>query len=162
VVALREHGQRAKYRHDFEGFTARLDTVQAVVLLHKLRYLDIWNAERRALAAAYSERLGAVGDLVLPPVPAGSNPVWHLYVVRTDRPLELAEFLVERGIGTGRHYPEPPHASAAYAWLGYGRGSFPVTEAVAGQVLSLPIFPGMTVDQLETVVEAIRRYFARA
>ena len=162
VVALREHGQRAKYRHDLEGFTARLDTVQAIVLLHKLRYLDIWNGERRALAAAYSDRLAGVGDLVLPPVPAGSNPVWHLYVVRTERPLELAEFLVERGIGTGRHYPEPPHTSLAYEWLGHRRGSFPVTEAMAGELLSLPIFPGMTLDQLETVVEAIRRYFACA
>jgi dTDP-4-amino-4,6-dideoxygalactose transaminase len=162
VVALREHGQRAKYRHDLEGYTARLDTVQAIVLLHKLRYLDIWNAERRALAASYTERLAGVGDLVLPPVPAGSNPVWHLYVVRTDRPLELAEFLVERGIGTGRHYPEPPHSSRAYEWLGYGPGSFPITEEIAAEVLSLPIFPGMTVDQLETVVDAVRDYFARA
>jgi dTDP-3-amino-3,4,6-trideoxy-alpha-D-glucose transaminase len=161
VVALREHGQRAKYRHDFEGYTARLDTVQAMVLLHKLRYLDIWNAERRALAAAYSERLAGVGDLVLPPVPAGSNPVWHLYVVRTRRPLELAEFLVERTIGTGRHYPEPPHRSQAYEWLGYGAGSFPLTEEIAAEVLSLPIFPGMTGDQLEAVVNAVRDYFAR-
>jgi dTDP-4-amino-4,6-dideoxygalactose transaminase len=162
VVALREHGQRAKYRHDLEGYTARLDTVQAIVLLHKLRYLDIWNADRRALAAGYTERLAGLGDLVLPPVPSGSNPVWHLYVVRTERPLELAEFLVERGIGTGRHYPEPPHRSRAYEWLGYGPGSLPVTETIAAQVLSLPIFPGMTVEQLETVVEAVRGYFARA
>ena len=162
VVALREHGQRAKYRHDLEGYTARLDTVQAIVLLHKLRYLDIWNAERRALAAGYAERLAGVGDFVLPAVPAGSNPVWHLYVVRTDRPDELAEFLVERGIGTGRHYPEPPHRSRAYEWLGHGPGSLPVTEAIAAQVLSLPIFPGMTVEQLEAVVDAVREYFARA
>jgi dTDP-4-amino-4,6-dideoxygalactose transaminase len=162
VVALREHGQRAKYRHDLEGFTARLDTVQATVLLHKLRYLDIWNAERRALAAAYSERLSGVGGLVLPAVPSGSNPVWHLYVVRTERPVDLAEFLLERGIGTGRHYPEPPHRSRAYEWLGYGPGSFPVTEAMAAEILSLPIFPGMTIEQLEMVVDAIRDYFARA
>jgi dTDP-4-amino-4,6-dideoxygalactose transaminase len=162
VVALREHGQRAKYRHDLEGYSARLDTVQAIVLLHKLRYLDIWNAQRRTLAAAYSGRLAGVGDLVLPPVPARSNPVWHLYVVRTHRPLELAEFLVERGIGTGRHYPEPPHRSQAYERLGYRAGSFPLTEAIAAELLSLPIFPGMTVDQLETVVDAIRDYFARA
>ena len=162
VVALREHGQRAKYRHDLEGYTARLDTVQAIVLLHKLRYLDIWNAERRALAAAYTERLAGVGDLVLPAVPAGSNPVWHLYVVRTERPDELAEFLVERGIGTGRHYPEPPHRSRAYEWLGHGPGSLPITEAIAAQVLSLPIFPGMMVEQLDAVVDAVRDYFARA
>jgi dTDP-4-amino-4,6-dideoxygalactose transaminase len=161
VAALREHGQKARYRHELEGYTARLDTMQAIVLLHKLRYLDIWNAERRSLAAAYSERLAGIGDLVLPQVPAGSKPVWHLYVVRTHRPLELAQFLVERGIGTARHYPEPLHRSPAYEWLGYGPGSFPVTEAAAAEVLSLPIFPGMTIDQLDAVVDAVREYFAR-
>jgi dTDP-3-amino-3,4,6-trideoxy-alpha-D-glucose transaminase len=162
VVALREHGQRAKYRHDFEGYTARLDTMQAIVLLHKLQHLDAWNTERRALARAYSERLTGLGDLALPPVPEGSEPVWHLYVVRTSQPLALAEFLAERGIGTGRHYPEPPHLSRAYEWLGYERGTFPVTETMAGEVLSLPMFPGMTTEQLDAVAEAIGDYFARA
>jgi len=161
MVALREHGQRAKYRHDFEGYTARLDTLQAIVLSHKLRHLDDWNAERRALAAAYSERLAGVGDLSLPQVPAGSDPVWHLYVVRTEQPERLAEFLAERGIGTGRHYPEPPHLSRAYEWLGYAPGSFPVTEQMAGEILSLPIFPGMTAEDLDTATDAIRDYFAR-
>jgi dTDP-4-amino-4,6-dideoxygalactose transaminase len=162
VVALREHGQRAKYRHDFEGYTARLDTIQAIVLAHKLRHLDDWNAERRALAAAFSERLAGVGDLSLPQVPEGSDPVWHLYVVRTEQPERLAEFLAERGIGTGRHYPEPPHLSRAYEWLGYRPGSFPVAEQMAGEILSLPIFPGMTGEDVDAVADAICDYFARA
>ena len=161
VRALREHGQRAKYEHEFEGWTARLDTIQALVLLRKLTHLDGWNQERRAAADFYSERLAGIGDLKLPPVPAASRPVWHLYVVRTADPLGLGDFLRERGVGTGRHYPQPPHLSQAYTALGYVEGSFPVTEALARECLSLPIFPGITEEQLEAVVGAIRSYFER-
>ena len=159
MLALREHGQREKYRHDLEGYTARLDTIQALVLLHKLPHLERWNEERRSVAEAYESALEGVGDLVLPVVPDGSDPVWHLYVVRTGTPERLAAFLGERGIGSGRHYPEPAHLSPAYAWLGYGRGAFPVTERLAGELLSLPIFPGMSEEQLDTVVRAISQNF---
>ncbi len=161
VMALREHGQRRKYEHREPGWTARLDTVQALVLLRKLPLLDGWNEERRSVAAAYAERLSSVGDLQLPPVPDGSAPVWHLYVVRTSRRDELLEFLRRRGIGAGLHYPEPPHLSAAYAGLGYGRGSFPITEALASELVSLPIFPGMMEAQLEIVADAVSAFFAR-
>jgi dTDP-4-amino-4,6-dideoxygalactose transaminase len=159
VRALREHGQRRKYVHDLEGWTARLDTIQAIVLLRKLPQLDSWNAERREVAAAYSERLAGVGDLRLPPVPEGSEPVWHIYAVRTAEPDRLAGFLRERGVGTGRHYPDPVHLSPAYAWLGHKRGEFPVAEALAREVLSLPMFPGMTEQQIEAVVRGISDYF---
>jgi dTDP-4-amino-4,6-dideoxygalactose transaminase len=159
VRALREHGQRRKYVHDLEGWTARLDTIQAIVLLRKLPHLDSWNAERREVAAAYSERLAGVGDLRLPPVPDGSEPVWHIYAVRTAEPDRLAGFLRERGVGTGRHYPDPVHLSPAYAWLGHKRGEFPVAEALAREVLSLPMFPGMTEQQIEAVVRGISDYF---
>jgi dTDP-4-amino-4,6-dideoxygalactose transaminase len=159
VRGLREHGQRAKYRHEREGWTARLDTVQAIFLLRKLPLLDGWNDERRAAAAAYTEALEGVGDLVLPLVPAGSNPVWHLYVIRSGNREALAAFLAERGIGTGRHYPEPPHLSEAYAWLGHRRGSFPVTEALADECLSLPMFPGISEEQVQAVVAAISDFF---
>jgi dTDP-4-amino-4,6-dideoxygalactose transaminase len=161
VRALREHGQRRKYVHDLEGWTARLDTVQAIVLLRKLPLLDRWNGERRAVAAKYEERLAGVGDLRLPPVPAGSEPVWHIYAIRTADPDELAGFLRERGIGTGRHYPEPVHLSPAYAWLGHRRGDFPVAEAIASQELSLPMFPGMTEEQVDAVAVAVADYFTR-
>ncbi|HEY0416373.1 MAG TPA: DegT/DnrJ/EryC1/StrS family aminotransferase [Gaiellaceae bacterium] len=159
VRALREHGQVAKYRHDMEGWTARLDAIQAVVLERKLRELDGWNTERRAAAAFYAEALDGVGDLVLPPVPEGSGPVWHLYVVRTADPAALGAFLAGRGIATGRHYPEPPHLSPAYARLGYREGAFPVAEALSRECLSLPLFPGITDEQLELVAGAIRSYF---
>ncbi len=156
---LREHGQTRKYRHEAEGWTARLDTIQALVLLRKLPLLDGWNEERRAAAAYYSEALASVGDLRLPPVAAGSEPVWHLYVVRTASPEKLAEHLAAEGISTGRHYPEPPHLSPAYAGLGHRRGSFPVSETLAAEGLSLPIFPGIEPGQLDAVVGSVRRYF---
>ncbi len=157
--ALREHGQRRKYVHDLEGYTARLDTLQAIVLLQKLPHLDGWNEERRVVAAAYGERLDGVGDLRLPPVPAGSEPVWHVYVVRTADPEAMAGFLRERGVGTGRHYPQPVHLSPAYEWLGHKAGEFPVAEAIADECLSLPIFPAMTEAQVDAVVEAVELYF---
>ena len=160
VRMLREHGQRRKYHHDAIGWTSRLDAFQAAVLLCKLPQLDEWNEERRALARAYTERLDGVGDLQLPPVPPGSEPVWHLYVVRTADPGALATHLGSRRIGTGRHYPQAPHLSLAYAHLGHKRGAFPVTERLAEEVLSLPIFPGMSGVQLETVVDAVEAFFA--
>ena len=159
VRALREHGQTAKYVHQYEGYTARLDTLQALVLSHKLPFLDGWNAERRTAADFLSEHLRGVGDLTLPPVPEGSNPVWHLYVVRTAEPNRLADYLRTRGIGTGRHYPEPVHLTDAYAHLGYGPGDFPVAETLAREGLSLPIFPGITEAQLEAIVVSVRSFF---
>jgi dTDP-4-amino-4,6-dideoxygalactose transaminase len=160
--ALREHGQTAKYHHELEGWTARLDTIQAIALLHKLPHLDRWNDERRAAAASYRERLTDVGDLRMLAVPPGSEPVYHVFVVRTADPVALGEFLRERGIGTGRHYPEPAHLSPAYEWLGYRRGMFPVTEALADEVLSLPLFPGISEEQLEAVSAAIEDFFRRS
>jgi len=159
IRALREHGQRAKYRHDLEGYTARLDTIQAIVLSHKLPLLDGWNEDRRAQARYYSDALDGVGDLKLPRVEPDSEPVWHLYVVRTAEPPRLAEFLQERGVATGRHYPEPPHLSKAYAHLGHREGSFPVAEAMGRECLSLPVFPGLRDEQLEAVVAGVEAFF---
>jgi dTDP-4-amino-4,6-dideoxygalactose transaminase len=162
VRALREHGQREKYRHDREGYTARLDTIQAIVLSHKLPLLDGWNDDRRAQAGFYAERLADVGDLVLPPVAPESEPVWHLYPVRTQEPERLGAFLKERAIGTSRHYPEPAHLSPAYAHLGYSAGSFPAAEAIARECLSLPVFPGMREEQLDATVAAVEAFFRDA
>ena len=158
--ALRQHGQRYKYVHEREGYTARLDTLQAVVLLRKLPLLDSWNQQRRQVAAMYLEALDGVGDLRLPPIPPGSAPVFHLFVVRTGNPVALAEFLGRRGIQTGRHYPTPVHLTPAYAHLGYAGGAFPVAEALSRECLSIPIFPGIKESELAQVVEAIEEYFA--
>lgn len=157
--ALREHGQEEKYRSVVEGYTARLDTIQAIGLIAKLRYLDEWNESRRSLAALYREQLDGVGDLVLPRVAEDSQPVWHLFVIRTADPVALGGALADAGIGSGRHYPEPPHLSAAYASLGHRAGSFPVTERVSEQGLTLPLFPGLTEEQALRVCATVRRYF---
>jgi len=159
VRALREHGQRRKYDHELVGYTARLDAIQAAVLARKLPHLDGWNELRRAAARYYLEALDGIGDLRLPPTPPGSEPAWHLFVVRTADPDRLAERLSAVGIASGRHYPTPPHLAPAYASLGFRRGTFPVAEALGDEGLSLPIFPGMTEAQLASVVGAVREFF---
>jgi dTDP-4-amino-4,6-dideoxygalactose transaminase len=161
ALALREHGQRSKYEHEAEGYTARLDTIQALVLLRKLPLLARWTEERRQIAAWYLDALNGVGDLSLPPVPAGSEPVWHLFVVRTAEPHDLAAHLADRGVQTGRHYPLPVHLTDAYAYLGHTQGTFPVAEALARECLSLPIFPGMKEDERAHVVAVVKEYFDR-
>jgi dTDP-4-amino-4,6-dideoxygalactose transaminase len=158
--ALREHGQRVKYKHHAEGYTARLDTIQAIVLGRKLVELDRWTEERRAVAAFYLAELSGVGDLELPPVARHSNPVWHLFVVRTEDPEALSDHLRAAGIGSGRHYPEPVHLSGAYGSLGYSAGDFPRAERHAATALSLPIFPGMTMDQVDAVATSVRAFFS--
>jgi len=159
--ALRQHGEVEKYRSVRAGFTARLDTIQAIVLHRKLPLLPHWNEERAEVAAFYDEALEGVGDLRLPPRAPGSSPVWHLYVVRTARREALAGHLDREGISTGRHYPEPAHLSEAFRWLADGPGSFPVTEALCDELLSLPIFPGISPEQLEAVAGSIGTFFAR-
>jgi dTDP-4-amino-4,6-dideoxygalactose transaminase len=159
ALALRHHGEVERYHSVAEGYTARIDTIQAIVLLHRLPHLDGWIAERRAAARYYADALEGVGDLRLPPVAPGSDPVWHLYVVCTANPEKLGSCLRDRGIGTARHYPEPPHLSQAFSRLGYPRGAFPVAEAIADECVSLPLFPGITEEQLEAVATAVSEYF---
>src|SRR5581483_1283329 len=157
--ALRVHGETRKYHHEYVGYTARLDTIQASVLVEKLAWLDEWNRQRREAADYYTQGLADLDELGLPPVPEGSDPVWHLYVVRTARPEDLGAFLADRGIQTGRHYPEPPHLLPAYRVLGYGPGDFPVAEALAREGVSLPIYPGITESQLDWTCSSITDFF---
>ncbi len=159
--SLRDHGQGRKYDHERAGYTARLDSIHALVLLRKLPLLDGWNDARRRAAAHLRDALDGVGDLRLPNVPAGSEPVWHLFVVRTADPDALARFLLARGIETGRHYPRPVHLTRAYSHLGHGPGDFPVAEALAREALSLPLFPGITDREVDAVAAAVSDYFAR-
>jgi dTDP-4-amino-4,6-dideoxygalactose transaminase len=157
--ALREHGQVEKYVSEFVGYTARLDTVQAIALAAKLPFLDEGNRQRRELADRYLQELNGAGDLVLPSIAPLSEPVWHLFVIRTADPVRLAAALTEAGVGSGRHYPIPPHLSGAYRDLGYLPGSFPVAEAVSREGLSLPLYPGMTEAQQQHVCRTVRRFF---
>jgi len=153
---LRDHGQSRKYFHDIEGYNARLDAIQAGVLRVKLPHLANWNEQRRERAHGYDELFAsAEGMVILPHVPSWSRPVYHLYVVRVPDRERLQKDLPAAGIGTGIHYPIPLHLAQAYEALGFRRGDFPVAEQAASQVLSLPMFPGLSLEQQERVVTSV-------
>jgi dTDP-4-amino-4,6-dideoxygalactose transaminase len=155
VRNLGAHGSSAKYVHDRIGMNSRLDAVQAVVLSAKLRRLDAWNSARRAAAERYAELLAHVPGVRAPRVRAGNDDVWHLYVVQLDDRDRVLRELADAGIGAAIHYPTPVHLTGAYAGLGYRDGDFPVAEAAATRILSLPMFPHITADQQRAVVEAL-------
>jgi dTDP-4-amino-4,6-dideoxygalactose transaminase len=144
---LRDHGQAQKYYHALEGYNARLDAIQAGFLRVKLPHLDGWNDARRTAAARYNELLSTTPDVRTPTEPDSSRGVYHLYVIRTAKRDRLAEMLKQAGIATGFHYPVPVHLQACYRDWGYRPGSLPVTERAAQEVLSLPMFPGLTAEQ---------------
>ena len=155
---LRNLGQREKYNHEIRGFNRRLDTIQAAVLRVKLRYLDEWNAERRRVAAAYTTALQEF-PVVTPACSSDKEAVYHLYVVQTDDREALGNHLNAANIATGLHYPKPIHLQAAYQDLGYTLGDFPVAEASAEKILSLPIFPELTNDAVSHITEHIHTFF---
>jgi dTDP-4-amino-4,6-dideoxygalactose transaminase len=165
---LRAHGMRRRYYHDEIGWNSRLDSLQAAILEVKLRYLPQWNQRRRELAARYDKLFGAaklVGatvkdGVVLPFTDPRAGHVFHQYVVRAPRRDELREFLTERQIGSEIYYPLPLHLQTSLAWLGYTRGDFPISEAAADEVLALPMYPELREDEQDTVVEAIRSFYA--
>ena len=150
VRVLRNYGSRVKYHNEVKGFNSRLDELQAAVLAVKLRPLDAASDERRRIAAHYLDAFAGL-PLVLPQVPAWARPAWHLFVVRHAERDRLKERLAELGVNTLIHYPIPPHLQPAYAELGYARGDFPITEAIHREVLSLPLWPGMSEAQVEHV-----------
>jgi dTDP-4-amino-4,6-dideoxygalactose transaminase len=155
VRLLANHGSEVKYQHPVLGFNSRLDTLQAVVLRAKLTRLDAWNDERREAADRYAALLAGIPGVRLPRVAPGNEHVWHLYVVRVaDRDAVLAR-MNGAGIGAGIHYPVPVHATGAFADSGYRPGDFPVTERAAQEILSLPMFPGITPAQQERVAEVL-------
>jgi dTDP-4-amino-4,6-dideoxygalactose transaminase len=153
VQRLRNHGGTAKYQHDQVGFNSRLDTMQAAFLRAKLRRLDKWNDLRREAAERYDDLLAGVPGVTRPAVSAGNLHVWHLYVVRVPRRDEVLARLNDGDVSAGIHYPVPIHLLGAYVHLGSGPGTFPNAERLAGEILSLPIYPGITPVQQERVVE---------
>lgn len=154
IRVLRNYGSKVKYVNEVQGYNSRLDEMQAAILRVKLRHMDIWNARRARIAATYSEALSECG-LVLPVVPDGINPVWHLYVVRHPDRDALQRGLQTRGVQTLIHYPIPPHLQQAYEELGWSAGSFPRAESIANSVLSLPIGPHLSAEQQEKVIKAL-------
>jgi dTDP-4-amino-4,6-dideoxygalactose transaminase len=151
---LRNYGQCEKYHHVLEGYNHRLDTLQAAVLRVKLRHLDEWNAARRRCARLYGELL-AHSPVVLPATANGSEPVYHLYVIRAADRDGLRAYLHDQAIATGIHYPIPIHLQPAYCHLGCERGSFPISEEYSEQILSLPMYAELGADSIESVTKAI-------
>jgi dTDP-4-amino-4,6-dideoxygalactose transaminase len=158
---IRDHGQAKKYYHDIEGYNGRLDAIQAGLLRVKLVHLAEWNTLRRERAAEYNRLFANSEDSVTVPYePSWSRAVYHLYVIRTEDPEGLMAHLRNAGIGTGIHYPIPLHLQKAYQFLGYSVGDFPVCEKVAAQIVSLPMFPQLTPQQQNRVVEESLRFLA--
>lgn len=156
VRSLGNWGSEHKYHHPEVGFNSRLDSLQAVVLSAKLRRLQAWNEARRTAASRYGELLSSLPEVGLPAVLGGNEHIWHLYVIRVPRRDAVVEKMHASGIGVGIHYPVPIHLQGALSSLGYEKGSFPVTERAADEILSLPLFPGITTAEQEQVVAALR------
>jgi dTDP-3-amino-3,4,6-trideoxy-alpha-D-glucose transaminase len=160
VRMMRHGGQRGTYEHELLGTNSRLDEIQAAILRAKLPYLDRWNDRRRVLAARYESGLRACDALRLPVTPHDVEHVFHLYVVRTPVRDALRGYLAGTEIQTSIHYPKGVHLQGAYASLGYKVGSCPHAEAATGEILSLPIFPQLTVTEVDQVARMIRFFFA--
>ncbi len=155
---LRDHGQSKKYHHEIEGFNARLHAIQARFLDIKLKHLDGWNAGRRDRADRYLAAMEEIPGVRLPVTRPEAEPVWHLFVIETPGRDELQAFLGEREIQSGLHYPIPLHLQPAYARLGLGKGAFPKAEKSAAELLTLPMFPDLTDEQIDWVAESVREW----
>jgi dTDP-4-amino-4,6-dideoxygalactose transaminase len=152
---FREHGQKKKYYHDVVGWNGRMDGIQGAVLSVKLKYLDKANNGRRRAAARYNQLLAGTPGLILPVEAEYGRHIYHVYAVRVGQRDTILKQLGERGIGAGIHYPVPVHLQNAYANLGYKRGAFPVSEACGDSFLSLPMYPELTDQQIDTVVREL-------
>jgi dTDP-4-amino-4,6-dideoxygalactose transaminase len=160
--ALREHGQSTRYYHPVVGYNARLDEIQAAVLRIKLRRLDEWNARRRVIATSYNALLASSG-VITPEIPAGDRHVFYAYAIRVPNGKRdaMRAYLAEHGIGTQIHYPVPIHLQEAAQFLGYNKGDLPVTERVAGEVLSLPMYAELTDAMVERVASDVSAFMKK-
>jgi dTDP-4-amino-4,6-dideoxygalactose transaminase len=157
IKMLSDHGRITKYEHLFSGCNARMDNLQAAVLNIKMKYLDSWNEKRRAVVARYTSALENLVSFI------GEEPFvrssCHLCVIRTPYRDDLKKFLEEHGVSTGIHYPIPLHLQPAFKHLGYREGDFPRSEKIASEALSLPLFPEMTSEQTDYVINTVKEYF---
>ncbi len=158
IRMLRDHGQAEKYVHGMEGYNGRLDAIQAGILNSKLKKLPAWSENRRRNAYLYNELLANLDGLVTPYEPQWVKSVYHLYVIRTQKREDLQTFLAEKNISTGLHYPIPLHLQEAYKHLGYKKGDFPVSEEIAEEILSLPMYPNLAEDQQKHVADKIKEW----
>lgn len=154
---LRNYGSRIKYINEVQGFNSRLDELQAAFLRVKLTHLDEWNKRRKSLAEVYLQKLNSQ-ELVLPYIPEGVEPVWHLFVIRSQSRNDLQKHLRDNQIETLIHYPIPPHLSGAYQTLGFRKGDYPITEQLANEVLSLPIGPHQKINMVGFGIQAVNDF----
>ena len=155
---LRDHGQAKKYYHNIEGYNGRLDSLQAGLLSVKLRHLAKWTRERQTAAVEYDRLLADVDGITAPYQPEWSRAVYHLYVIRVADREGLQKHLAEAKIDTGIHYPIPLHLQKAYEGFGYKNGDFPVTEKIALEIVSLPMFPQLQPAQQARVVKTVQEF----
>ncbi len=156
ALMLRDYGRQGRYEHKIKGTNSRLDTIQAVVLNAKLKHLDEWNAMRVKTADYYNELLSKVPGVVTPKLKEDRTHVYQTYAVRVPNRDKVVEKMKVKGIGVLIHYPIPLHLQEAYCELSYHKGDFPVAEQLAADVMSLPMFPHMTKEQVQTVVRALK------
>ena len=161
MLRFRQHGATVRYVHDIEGHNYRMEELQAAVLNVKLKYLDKWTQGRRRVASKYKEVLSDFDQVGLPKEMPYSKHVYHLYEIRVKNREKLMEFLKEKGIDTGLHYPLPLHLQKAYKYLGYKEGDFPIAEKCCKEILSLPMFPEMTDDQIYYVCDNLKSFFKK-
>ena len=159
VQILRDHGQSSKYQHSMMGTNSRLDELQSAILRVKLRHLDGWNTMRRALATEYNSQLFGIEEISRPAERPHAEHVYHLYVIRTPDREGLSAWLRKHNIATGIHYPIPVHLQQAWIAAGYSNGSLPVTESASQEILSLPMYPELTVDQVHYICQSVKDYF---
>ncbi len=157
--SLRNYGSQKKYYNDFIGFNMRLDECQAAFLLIKLKHVREWTLRRQQIAALYNQLLSGIEQVSLPTTNRGATHVYHLYVIQAKARNELQEYLATKGIGTLIHYPIPPPLQLAYKSLNYKIGDFPIAEKLANTSLSLPIWPGMELVQVDYIADSIREFF---
>ena len=157
--SLRNYGSQKKYYNEMIGYNMRMDECQAAFLTIKLKFLDEWTKQRQQIADWYNEALKGTGDLILPAVTKNATHVYHIYMIRSKRRDELQQHLEKNGIGTLIHYPVPPHLQKAYQHLGFHKGDFPKAEEIANTCLSLPIYPGLSIDEVEFISDTIKRFY---
>lgn len=156
IRILRDHGSRVRYQHEIMGVNARMDEIQAAILNVKMAHLDDWNAQRQAHAHLYSEQLRDVVEAV-PTVRPDASHVFYVYVVQARERDQVYKYLSQQGIGCGIHYPTPIHLQPACQHYGYTRGMLPVTEVVCERIISLPMYPELTTEQLRAVIDGVKR-----
>lgn len=156
---FRNYGSSVKYVHEVKGQNSRLDEMQAAVLIPKLKLLNNWNSERQKIAAIYDKELSGIGDMIIPAKAESVSHVYHLYVIRTFKRDLLQEHLLKNGVETLIHYPTPIHLQKAYFDLGYKKGSLPIAEKLSDTSLSLPLYPGLTIEKQNIVINAIKQFY---